>query len=268
VTSNFGLSSFLRRSHKIKTARNTSVLKLKGAIEDQFPGNPPVGLQTLYLDSRVLRNEDILGNLTNKMLLPLQLDLLSGVMMYNMTSSFSVSKAIDAYVSLCVHEAYLHNKLTEVITAPPRARARHGSAEKPSPATATAAAPDSLKYRQLYQSLNGSFYRDFGPAIARALEAEKNPSVDSHDSSTRRSGQSWIGGRGRGRGDPEGDRETNGGGQDSAMKDFFAQQLILSDVDVRKLTSWSIFLTVIDQCPLSSVGILCGHTLIPISNMT
>lgn len=161
VTSNFGASPYLRKAQKFSVFRNESVVRLKEVLEKKFPGQPPVSLQTLYVDSKtLLRDDDVWGNLTNKQALSVQLDLLSGTALYNRTPSLSISKAIDAYISLSVHEAYLSNKLTEELTSSPPLQT-----------------PDSVRYRDLYKKLNESFYLEFGPAVREAQEAERDPSL-------------------------------------------------------------------------------------------
>jgi hypothetical protein len=213
LTSNFGRSSFLFKTQKFKIPRNSTADQLKEAIQEKFPGHPPTGLQTLYLDSKAVPDAAIWGNLTNKVLLPVQLDLMSGTLLYNRTSSLTISKAIDAYVSLSVHEAYLNNKLTEVLTSQPL---------KDTPA-ALNMVPDNIKYRILFKKLNESYHQELGPEIKAALEAEKDPSIDSDDISTR----------------VPNSKDTN------IIKDIFRRELILNDKDIAKLTFWSSALMVI-----------------------
>lgn len=214
ITSNFGMSSFLRRSQKFEVGRDTTVLDLKELIQDNFPGNPPVDLQKLFVDSTLLRDDQIWGNLTNKMLLPAQLDLISGTMIYNRTSHLSIAKSIDAYISLCVHEAYLTNTLTDVLTSATTDRTMSSTFE-----------PDSVKYRKLYKQLNESFYAELGPEITAALAAEGDPSFDSTSPAVTTT-------------------TTPITGTATPINEFFKRELVLTDEQSSKLNFWSMALLV------------------------
>ena len=237
LTSNFGLSPFLQKTQKIKIPRNASVAKLKEIIQEKFPGHPPIGLQNLYLESKILRSDKILGHLTNKIVLTIQLDLMSGTMMYNRT--FALSKAIDAYISLEVHEAYLNNKLTEVIISPSSSQSKISNSMRHM-------LPDSFKYRQLYKKLNESFYETYASDIKAAFEAEKDPSIEAED--TRRWQSATI---------PA--TVANKWGA-STIKDIIRHELLLNDKSVAKLTYWSSALMVMQhsahQCYLMKYAIL------------
>lgn len=222
--------------------------KLKEVIQEKFPGHPPTGLQKLYLESKIMQNDEILGHLTNKILLPIQLDLMSGTMLYNKTS-VSLSKAIDAYISLSVHEAYLSNKLTEVITSPSSLPSKRSSSLRNM-------VPDSIKYRLLYKKLNESFYEAHGSEIKAALEAEENPSMDSDDTHMWQSATIPATLANTGVSSPS----------SSSIKDIIRRELLLNDKDIAKLTYWSCALMVrivitVRYCALSITHLDQCHCL-------
>ena len=168
VTSNFGMSSFLRKSQKFMIRRNSTVLQLKSMIQDKFTGCPPIALQNLYLNNRLLKDDEIWGEISNKLLVSVQLDLLTGTQQYNRTFQ-TLSDNIDAQISLMVHEAYLYNKMTEILTS-------DGSGMR---GDASSRSQDSVKYRLLYKKLNSSFYEELADEIKNAMESERDPLLTS-----------------------------------------------------------------------------------------
>mmetsp|Transcript_646 Transcript_646/g.1119 ORF Transcript_646/g.1119 Transcript_646/m.1119 type:complete len:403 (+) Transcript_646:110-1318(+) len=223
ITSNFGASSYLRRSQKLKITRNSTILELKKKIQKQYPGNPPVELQSLYMDSKLLSNDTVLGNITNKLLLPVQLDLLSGMEGYDgALESLSTKKIIDAYISLSVHEAYLANKLADVMTSTP-------SNDKNSNGDRRRSLQDSVKYRNLFNKLNESFYQELGPRIRAAQEAERDPATPVFPRIA-----------------PSFDHERKAASSLTTHngRDFFKRLLILNDRESARLVFWSLALVV------------------------
>lgn len=165
--------------------------------------------------------------------MPVHLDLMSGTMLYNRTF-LTLTKSIDAYISLSVHEAYLSHKLTEVLTS-----------STPSIERTT---PDSIIYRALYKKLNESFYKEYEQEIMAALEAEKDPSIESRDTSLWYTSTTL-----------NSENAAAGGEFALSIKDILRRELLLNDKVIAKLTYWSIALMVLYYITLNCiVYVLCG----------
>lgn len=165
IISVFAGSRFLDRQKKIRMPRSASVGMLKAELQRQFPGNPPVMLQELYYGVRMLKNEDLISNITSTSPKSLTLDLLSGTGSYN-RSAMSVTDAIDCIVALEVHSAA--NSLLYAEICGGRKRENETLSR-------------TILCRDLYNRINNSFYKTYSKEISAALVAERDPEKESTD---------------------------------------------------------------------------------------
>lgn len=158
-------SSFLDKRKKLVLPRSATVLELKGQLSSKFPGSPPIALQRLFYDSRLLNDTELIGHLSPVSPMPIALDMITGTSAYNRT--LSVAQAIEAYVASMVHQAYIGAKMQELHT-PSNGRTANPEME-------------SKYYSDLFRTLNESLYEQYKEDIALALEQEKEPDVKSPD---------------------------------------------------------------------------------------
>jgi hypothetical protein len=240
ITSNFGRSSLLHSTTKLTVPRNSTVLQLKHSLTHSLPGNPPAALQHIYLDSTRVSDDLTWGNITHKALLHVQLDLLFGTALYNKSSlPHSITQAIDRYIAMCVHEAYLTNKLTDELTS---TTGEHDSdsdsdSDRVSECVSECVSEqDSVKYRRLYHTLNESVYLQLGPQIKAAQAAERDPAIPPLPLPLPHSLTAVLTSEERSRVAISSSQTT--------MRDIIKQQLILDDKDCARLYFWSLALLV------------------------
>ena len=153
---------YLDRKKLSGMSRNASVLELKRHLEATFPGYPPVVLQRIFWRSRLLDNDELLGDICNTTTLTLTLDLLSGTSGYNRTGA--IAETVDALISTQVHMAV------------------NGAAILQNISPSNISTEDSLSACiALYRRLNASFYAQYAKEIERALLEERNPESASED---------------------------------------------------------------------------------------
>jgi len=167
VTTSFG-SSFLDKKKKFILPSNSTVSDLKNQIAAKFPGSPPKHIQRLFFSSRLLNNDsEIISNVSIMQPVPIILDSISGTGVYN--RSLSVSQGIEAYVSTLVQQSYLGNKLNSLFQ------------QSVDPvnlnSNSTSQSMESIIYRNMFVTLNESFYATYSDEIEAALQAERNPEV-------------------------------------------------------------------------------------------
>lgn len=158
-------NTFLDKKKRLTIARNATVGDVKVQLSTKFPGSPPVSLQRLFHSGRFLNDTEVIGSLSAISPLPLVLDMISGTSAYNRT--LSVSQSLEAYVSTIVHQAYLGSKIHHL-----------------SSGTTTENSSTELEtkfYAQLWRTVNDSVYEKYLDEIVLALEAEKDPAVESTD---------------------------------------------------------------------------------------
>ncbi len=177
VATSFG-SSYLDKSKRLSISRNTTILELKQLLSTKFPGSPPVQLQKLFYGLQSLKNADKIGNVTSAPQIPILLDMISGTSSYN--TVLSVSQAIEAYVSLIIHQTYLSSVSQKIfssrhILSPDSLNNEENSNENNI---------DSVTYRELFDVINRTVYNQYGAEIADALEREKEPEVVSPDTAS------------------------------------------------------------------------------------
>ena len=175
ITTSLG-SSFLDKTKKISIQRNSSVSQLKALIHDKFPGSPPVVLQKLFYGFRSLNNTEIIGNITNSNQISILLDMISGTGGYNKT--MSISQAIEAYVSVIVHQTYLSSTMKKVFDHKDHVL---DSSSSTSNEDNNNNHIETLSYRDMFDMLNQSFYDQHQEEILAALEKEKEPDLITAD---------------------------------------------------------------------------------------
>ena len=173
ITTSLG-SSFLDKTKKISIQRNSSVSQLKALIHDKFPGSPPVILQKVFYGFRALNNTEIIGNITSSNQIPILLDMISGTGGYNKT--MSISQAIEAYVSVIVHQTYLSSTMKKVFD-----QKDHVSDSSSTTSNEDNNRIETLSYREMFDMLNQTFYEQHHDEIMAALEKEKEPDIISAD---------------------------------------------------------------------------------------
>ncbi len=181
VSTSFG-TPFLDKKKKLQAQRSLTVRDLKTQIEQKFPGLPPSGLQRLFYGSRLLSDNETIGEVMAESqlpALPILLDMITGTASYNKT--LSVTQSIDAYVSTVVHLTYLSDKVkmslpSHSIKHPADSRMNDNSGHASS-VIGPDAAMETLYYRQLYDLVNSTIYERYADDIAYALDAERNPEM-------------------------------------------------------------------------------------------
>jgi len=162
-------STFLDKKKKLSIARNETVHDLKVQISKKFPGSPPVSLQKLYFISRLLDNNETIGNISIISPIPIVLDMVSGTSVYN--RNMTVSQALEAYAASVVQQSYLGAQLQALY--------------KPeSNETEPMASP---RLRELFHAINASVYERYHDAIAAAKLRESEPERASSDTAAWRS---------------------------------------------------------------------------------
>lgn len=164
-------STFLDKKKKLTMNKNDTVVDLKLQLLTKFPGSPPVPLQKLYYSNRLLKNTELLGNISSLSPLPIVLDMISGTSVYN--RSMSIAQSLEAYVATVVQQAYIGSKLQQT--------------HKPDDSSVQAAM-DTPYFRELFHSINASLYEKYGEDIELAKEAEREPEAESADTAPWRSG--------------------------------------------------------------------------------
>lgn len=157
-----GAYAFLDKKIRITATSNCTVQEIKEKITEKFPGYPPSCIQRLFFTNRLLRDEDVLGNITTMPSLVLTLDIISGTTVYQKT--VSVSQALEAYVSTLVHQAYIGSLLSN---------------DDDSGNSSTTY--NFVKYRKMFDQINATIYEKYADDIAYALEKEKNPETITAD---------------------------------------------------------------------------------------
>lgn len=175
-----GPSEFMHRRRSFDINPNDTVASLKQLIEKAFPGQPPFKLQRLFLGTTELRNDDVIGSLSDQSRLTVTLDTLCGTNAYNRT--MSISEAIEAMCAIDVHlAANFEAQMEEVL------KGINPKANLSDAGLVNASKSRALKYRYLFESLNTSLYTTYNSSISRALEREKEPVVTTPDTAA------WIG---------------------------------------------------------------------------
>jgi hypothetical protein len=185
-------SIFLDKSKRLSIQPNSSVLELKHLIQAKFPGSPPIEFQRLFFEFRLLSNNELLnqltafGQVTNNNSSPtttmpteisILLDMITGTSSYNRT--MSISQALEAYVAVNVHQAYLSSLMKRALEYGQDVSSLDKELFSPE-----SLQPDTLTYRELFDALNASLYEQYGLEIAAALEEERNPDISSVDTAS------------------------------------------------------------------------------------
>ena len=160
-------SVFLDKKKKIIMGRNETISDLKEQINKKFPGSPPVLLQNLYFASRLLDDNEFVGNISRMSPVPVVLDMVSGTSVYNKT--LTISQALEAYVASVVQQTYLGAKLQQLYR--PDAALNESVAEP----------MDSPQLSELFQSINASVYERYKDEIAAARAQESEPETSTAD---------------------------------------------------------------------------------------
>jgi hypothetical protein len=164
ITTALSINS-LDKKKKLHLPRNVTVLDVKQQLCTKFPGSPPVQLQRLFHNDRLLNDSVVLGSLSVISPIVLVLDMLTGTSSYNRT--LSVSQSIEAYVSTIVHQAYLGSKMQQL--------------GQGNDTMNESIQPESKYYTDLFRTLNESIYEKYRDEIDLALEAEREPDVATAD---------------------------------------------------------------------------------------
>lgn len=157
-------SRYLDRRKLLRVPANVSVAEVKEMLSNQFPGCPPVGLQRLFLGSRLLSDTELIGEITELSPVPLALDMLSGTNTYNRTV-LSVSDALQMLTALYVHSAANVAQQMDLMSGK-----QHNISDS-----------KLNLFRDMFMKINSSLYISMRDDIERALIAEKDPEKDAAD---------------------------------------------------------------------------------------
>lgn len=167
VSSNIG-STFLDKKKKIILPYNATIKDIKQQIQHKFPGSPPFSLQKLFFGIQKLDDSKLIHNITSISPIPLLLDIISGTSSYNKT--MTISQAIEAYISLTVHQIYLGEQINQFYQ---KSLTNTSSNNDDTISTAF--------YRDIFTSVNSSIYEQYSEDISDALIEEQDPEVISLD---------------------------------------------------------------------------------------
>lgn len=158
-------SKFLDKKIILSLDRSSTIAQVKNEIAKKFSGKPPVELQKLYSGGKLLRDAEIIGDISESIVLPIQLDMMTGYSSYE--RPMHASELIDAYCASCVQQAYINTLLSEVIIS-------NGT-------LSAGSTPASGQYTRVLSVLNETIYERMGDYIRRAETADSDAEAPSKE---------------------------------------------------------------------------------------
>jgi hypothetical protein len=172
ILSKFGNSDFLEKRIKLDIHKNSTIGMVKSLVSEHFPGrDPPSELQNLFFGLQRVENSQKLFEISEKKIIPLQLDLISSVKK-DYQKIKNVVEALEAYVALQIHDIFLSQTALRLLS-PPASSSSSFSILNETDAEGATALPQSIAFMELFRKLNQSLFESQGTAIHKAVEAER-----------------------------------------------------------------------------------------------